>query len=221
LTIVNESGYGGFMRSSHANPVADSPPGGVREARRLETRARLFDAALSEIGSSGLAAADVTAIATAAGVVRGTFYFHFPTKEHVLVELERSEEAKIVAELRDAPAEPGDLVSILLLLVRHVLAAERRLGSVVFRDMLGLHFSSTRPVEDEVAQHPLAEFLCSAITEAQRAGSVPLDADALELGVFFLTGLFALLATGVQDSATADAVLSRYVTTIVKGMEKR
>ena len=105
--------------------------------------------------------------------------------------------------------------------MRHVLAAERRLGSVVFRDMLGLHFSSTRPVEDEVAQHPLAEFLCSAITEAQRAGQVPSDADALELGVFFLTGLFALLATGVQDSATADAVLSRYVTTIVKGMETR
>ena len=209
------------MRSPHATPVANKSPGGVREVQRLETRARLFDAALTEIGSSGLAAADVTAIATAAGVVRGTFYFHFPTKEHVLVELERGEEAKIVAELRDAQAEPGDLVSILLLLVRHVLAAERRLGSVVFRDMLGLHFSSTRPVEDEVARHPLAEFLCGAITEAQHVGRVPLDADARELGVFFLTGLFALLATGVQDSATADAVLSRYVTTIVKGMEMR
>jgi AcrR family transcriptional regulator len=209
------------MRLSPAMPAADSSSGGVREVRRLETRARLFDAALTEIGRSSLAAADVTAIATAAGVVRGTFYFHFPTKEHVLVELERSEEAKIVAELRDAQAEPGDLVSVLLLLVRHVLAAERRLGSVVFRDMLGLHFSSTRPVEDVVAQHPLAEFLCGAITDAQHAGRVPLDADALELGVFFLTGLFALLATGVQDSATADAVLSRYVTTIVKGMETR
>src|ERR1700710_284075 len=107
------------MRSPHATAETDST-GGVREVQRLETRARLFDAALTEIGSSGLAAADVTAIATAAGVVRGTFYFHFPTKEHVLVELERGEEAKIVGELRDAQAEPGDLVSILLLLVRHV-----------------------------------------------------------------------------------------------------
>lgn len=209
------------MRSLHATPEAGSSAGGVREARRLETRARLFDAALAEIARSGLAAADVTAIATAVGVVRGTFYFHFPTKEHVLVELERNEEAEIVAELRDALVDDGDLVSVLLLLVRHVLAAERRLGPVVFRDMLGLHFSSTRPVEDEVAEHPLAEFLFGAIAEAQHAGRVPLDADAGELGVFFLTGLFALLATGVQDSATADAVLSRYVTTIVKGMETR
>ena len=187
----------------------------------METRARLFDAALAEIGRYGLAGADVSAIATAAGVVRGTFYFHFPTKEHVLVELERNEEARIVAELNVAQTETDDLVSVLSLLVRHVVAAERRLGPVAFRDMLGLHFSSTRPVEDELTEHPLAEFVIAAITDAQDAGRVPLEADASELGVFFLTGLFALLATGAQDSPTADALMGRYVMTIVKGMESR
>ena len=193
----------------------------VREVRRLETRARLFDAAVAEIDRSGLAGADVSAIATAAGVVRGTFYFHFPTKEHVLVELERNEEARIVAELDGAQRETDDLTSVLSLLVRHVAAAERRLGPVVFRDMLGLHFSSTRPVEDELTEHPLAEFVIAAITDAQDAGRVPSEADASELAVFFMTGLFALLATGAQDSASADALLSRYVTTIVKGVESR
>ena len=187
----------------------------------METRARLFDAAVAEIGRSGLAGADVSAIATAAGVVRGTFYFHFPTKEHVLVELERNEEARIVAELDVAKTESDDLVSVLSLLVRHVAAAERRLGPVVFRDMLGLHFSSTRPVEDEVTEHPLAEFVTAAISEAQEEGRVPPGAIAGELAVFFMTGLFALLSTGAQDSATADALLSRYVMTIVKGMEIR
>ena len=85
-------------------------PTSTREARRLETRARLFDAALAEISSRGLAAADVSAIAAAAGVVRGTFYFHFPSKEHVLVELERNEEIRMVAELGTAG---GDLVTVL------------------------------------------------------------------------------------------------------------
>lgn len=187
-----------------------------------ETRARLFDAALAEIGRSGLAGADVTAIASAAGVVRGTFYFHFPTKEHVLVELELNEEAKIVAELDAAQTDTtDDLVSVLSLLVRHVAAAERRLGPVVFREMLGLHFSANRPVEDQVSVHPLAEFVIAVITAAQESGRVPPQADAAELGVFFLTGLFALLATGAHASATADAVVGRYVTTIVKGMETR
>src|SRR5271163_1241462 len=141
----------------------DSPGVGVRQAQRLATRARVFDAALTEIGRSGLAGADVAAIASAAGVVRGTFYFHFPTKEHVLVELERTEEAKIVAKLDNATSQPGDLIAMLRLLVRQVLAAEKRLGPVVFRDMLGLHFSATRPVEDELAEHPLAEFVVAAI----------------------------------------------------------
>jgi AcrR family transcriptional regulator len=209
------------MRPPTATTAARSSTGGVREVRRLETRARLFDAAVAEIGRSGLAGADVSAIATAAGVVRGTFYFHFPTKEHVLVELERTEEARIVAELDGAQRETDDLASVLSLLVRHVAAAERRLGPVVFRDMLGLHFSSTRPVEDELTEHPLAEFVIAAITNAQDAGRVPSESDASELAVFFMMGLFALLATGAQDSATADALLSRYVTTIVKGVESR
>ncbi|BBY20698.1 TetR family transcriptional regulator [Mycobacterium stomatepiae] len=194
-----------------------SPVVNAREAQRLHTRARLFDAAVAEIGRSGLAGADVAAIASATGVARGTFSFHFPTKEHILVELERAEEAKIVAKL--ATKATGDLPSLLRLLVRQVLAAEDRLGPVVFRDMLGLHFSATRPIEDETAEHPLAEFLIATIGEAQTMGQVSPDADAGELGVIFLTGLFALLVTG-PASKTRAALLDRYVKTIVGGMEK-
>lgn len=196
------------------------PPGlGVREAQRLATRARVFDAAVAEIGRSGLAGADVAAIATAAGVVRGTFYFHFPSKEHVLAELERAEEAKIMAKLDTTATEPGDLIAMLSLLIQQVLAAERRLGPVIFRDMLGLHFSATRPVEDELTEHPLAQYLVDVFASARTAGQLRHDADPAELGVIFLTGLFALLATGLGPSRARVALLDRYVTTIVEGME--
>jgi AcrR family transcriptional regulator len=181
----------------------------------------VFDAAVAEIDRSGLAGADVAAIAAGAAVSRGTFYFHFPTKEHVLVELERAEEVKIVAKLATRTSQPGDLMSMLTLLAHEVLAAEKRLGPVVFRDMLGLHFSATRPVEDEVGEHPLASFVIAAIAEAQAAGQVSADADAGELGMFFLTGLFALLAIGATASGARSALLDRYVMTIVEGMEKR
>lgn len=202
------------MRSPDDLSVAESTHGGVREARRRETRARLFDAALAEIALRGLAAADVTAIAAAAGVVRGTFYFHFPTKEHVLVEAELAEETRIVGEL----GEPrGDLTSVLTDVVHQVLRAEHRLGSVIFRDMLGLHFSSARPVEEGLAQHPLGEYVVDVISRAQDAGQVSRDCDAAELATFFLTGMFALLATGAHDGD----LLGRYVMTTVKGMEIR
>jgi AcrR family transcriptional regulator len=216
LTGANEIDYRGRMPST---TYTDSPSAGAREAQRLATRARVFDAALTEIGRSGLAGADVAAIAAAAGVVRGTFYFHFPTKEHVLVELERAEESKIVARLDTKATKPGELIAMLRLLVREVLAAERRLGPVVFRDMLGLHFSATRPVEDELTEHPVAQYLIIVFASAQAAGQVRRDADPSELGVIFLTGLFALLATGLGPSRARAALLDRYVTTIVQGME--
>ena len=209
------------MSLTTSSSAAGSPVVSAREAQRLQTRARLFDAAVAEIGRSGLAGTDVAAIAAAVGVARGTFYFHFPTKEHVLAELERAEEVRVVAKLATKKNGPGDLLSMLKLLVREVLDAEQRLGPVVFRDMLGLHFSATRPVEDELGEHPLASFVIAAITEAQAARRVPRDADAGELGVIFLTGLFALLATGTTASRARAALLDRYVKTVVQGMEAR
>ena len=193
----------------------------TRESQRLETRARLFGAAVTEISRSGLAGADVSTIVAAAGVARGTFYFHFPTKEHVVVEAERAEEFKIVARLGTQPPDLNDLPSMLSLLVREVLAAERRLGPVFFRDMLGLHFSSARPMEDELSEHPLAEFLIATIARAQDAGRIAREADAVELGVFFLTGLFALLATDTSAPRARAALMDRYVKTIIQGMETR
>ena len=194
---------------------------GLREAQRLKTRARLFDAAVAEIGRSGLADADISSIVRAAGVARGTFYFHFPTKEHVLVDLERAEEAKIVAKLNTATVPRDDMASVLTLVVRQILAAERRLGPVLFRDMLGLHFSSTRPVGAQLGEHPLAGFVIAVIAEAQDSGRVPPDADPGQLGVIFMTGLFALLATSGPASRARTALLERYVVTIVDGMETR
>jgi AcrR family transcriptional regulator len=197
-----------------------APVVSAREAQRLETRTRLFDAAVAEIGESGLAGADVTTIASKVGVARGTFYFHFPTKEHVVVEAERAEEVKIVDRLAARPKRT-DLFSVLSLLVREVLAAERRMGPVFFRDMLGLHFSSTRPVEDQLSEHPLAQFVIGAIADGQAAGRVEKNADPGELGVFFLTGLFALLATDTSAPKARAALIDRYVNTIISGMESR
>jgi AcrR family transcriptional regulator len=221
LTSASEIPYGRGVSSPRSTAEPATPTLSAREAQRLETRARVFDAAVTEIGRSGLAGADVSTIAAAAGVARGTFYFHFPTKEHVVVEVERAEEAKIVDRLGTRQSEPTDLLSMLSLLVREVLAAERRLGPVFFRDMLGLHFASTRPVEDELSEHPLAECVVAAIAQAQAAGRVTPDADAGELGVFFLTGLFALLATNASAPKARAALMDRYAETIVQGMEKR
>src|SRR5688572_23590718 len=112
--------------------VVDKPS--AREAKRLQTRERLMGAAIAEFKRSGIADADVGAIVTAAGVAHGTFFFHFPTKQHVLLELERREEERIAKQLIRYAEAKRDVESILKEAVRLVLGLERRLGAVLFKD---------------------------------------------------------------------------------------
>src|SRR3984885_7871777 len=172
LTPVSDMTYEG----STMPPVEDKLNGRAavkgRDAQRQQTRQKVYAAALAEFKRTGMAAADVGDIAAAAGVARGTFYFHFPTKENVLAELERHEEARLVAQLSkflielevrcgpaagqppagntatdpaDRPSGQGFLPAALSEVVRLLTAMERRVGKTLFREMLRLHFSSRRP----------------------------------------------------------------------------
>src|ERR1700735_5847172 len=105
LTLVSDRTYEG----STMPPVEDKLNGRAavkgRDAQRRQTRQKVYAAALAEFKRTGMAGADVGDIAAAAGVARGTFYFHFPTKEHVLAEFERHEEARLVAQLSKSLAQ--------------------------------------------------------------------------------------------------------------------
>ena len=187
--------------------VAERPS--AREAKRLQTRERLMGAAIAEFKRSGMAAADVSAIVAAAGVAHGTFFFHFPTKEHVLLELEHREEERIAKELGRFVTSQRDLSSTLKEAARLVMGLERRLGAVLFKDFLALHFSQTRPV-DESKEHPVIVQVAQQIEDAQDGGQVDPDVNPMNSAVFFLLGLYALLTT-THDWPAQDAMLEDYV----------
>ncbi|MCV7283501.1 TetR family transcriptional regulator [Mycolicibacterium flavescens] len=195
--------------------VVDKPS--AREAKRLQTRERLMGSAIAEFKRSGMAEADVGAIVAAAGVAHGTFFFHFPTKQHVLIELERREEERIAKQLgRYADAE-RNLSEILQEAVRLVLGLERRLGAVLFKDFLALHFSQTRPA-DESNEHPVIVRVAQEIERAQQAGRVQADVNPTNSAVFFLLGLYALLTT-THEWPTQKSMLDDYVTRTLRGIE--
>jgi AcrR family transcriptional regulator len=197
--------------------VVDKPS--AREAKRLQTRERLMGAAIAEFKRSGMAEADVSAIVTAAGVAHGTFFFHFPTKEHVLLELEHREEERIAKQLSRYVDSKRNLASTLSEAVRLVMGLERRLGAVLFKDFLALHFSQTRPV-DESKEHPVIVLVAQEIESAQSRGQVDADVNPMNSAVFFLLGLYALLTT-THDWPAQDVMLEDYVTRTVRGIEPR
>jgi len=197
--------------------VVDKPS--ARETKRLQTRERLMGAAIAEFKRSGITAADVGAIVGAAGVAHGTFFFHFPTKEHVLLELERREEERIAKQLKRFVNSTGDLESTLKEAVRLVLGLERRLGPTLFKDFLALHFSQTRPV-DESTEHPVIVEVAQEIERAQQRGEVDAEVNPMNSAVFFLLGLYALLTT-THAWPTQSAMLDDYVARTLRGIETR
>jgi len=197
--------------------VVDKPS--AREAKRLQTRERLMGAAIAEFKRSGIAEADVGAIVTAAGVAHGTFFFHFPTKEHVLLELEQREEERIAKQLGRYVDSKRNLSATLSEAVRLVVGLERRLGAVLFKDFLALHFSQTRPV-DESKEHPVIVLVAKEIENAQARGQVDPDVKPMNSAVFFLLGLYALLTT-THDWPAQNVMLEDYVTRTLRSIEAR
>jgi AcrR family transcriptional regulator len=192
----------------------------ARENKRLRTRERLMGAAVAEFKRSGLAEADVGAIVAAAGVAHGTFFFHFPTKEHVLLELERREEDRIAKQMDRFLTTRPDLPAVLNEAVRLVVGLERRLGDALFKDFLALHFSQTRPPTENEKDHPLIVAVAQEIERGRRRGNIDADVKPVNSAVFFLLGLYALLTT-MTEWPTRSEILDDYVTRTLRSMETR
>lgn len=200
----------------HNERVRDGSPG--REAQRRRTHARVLDAAIVEFQRTGSSSADINAIVEAAGVSRSTFYFHFPTKEHVLLELIRRDEAQLAAELSRFLDSPHDLPAVFEETVTRVLALERQWGTRLFLDVIGLYFSPTRPQEEHWEQHPTFVLLAAEIERARHRGELYDDVDCYDGAAFFLIGVYALLTSNREAGPERDLVLRKFIRSTVRSL---
>jgi TetR/AcrR family transcriptional repressor of uid operon len=192
----------------------------ARDVRRRQTRERVLAAAITEFKRSGMAGADVNAIVAAAGVAHGTFFFHFPSKEHVLLVLESQEEARVAAQFAQFLDNTPELVAALLEVVRLVAGIEQRLGPLLFKELLALHFSPTRPSKDEWTDHPVIVLLVEEIERARGDGMVHPEVDGFYSATFFLLGIYGVLTT-TDNAEKRDIMLTKLVATALRGLEFR
>ena len=91
------------------------PPMSTRQLQAQRTRRKLYECALDVFRREGVATCRIDDIAKMAGVSRGTFYFHFPTKEHVLLERMRETEEVICDAIEELPHDaPTDRILAML-----------------------------------------------------------------------------------------------------------
>lgn len=186
-----------------------------RTRQRLQTRDRLFGAALAEFHRVGVAPAQIEDIVQAAGVARGTFYLHFPTKDHVLMELLRRRQAVIAQRLRAARAKSAR--GFLRRLVELMIDDAVRQDSALWHDLFAVIARHATEMRSEASA--LVEMLTGFFTAAQRRGEVRRDLTAFDLTAVFLPGIYGLLQMKLDaPRAELRAALYRVVDIFVRGI---
>jgi len=187
----------------------------VRDKQREETRRRIYLAALDIFRRDGVAQCRIEDIATKAEVSRGAFYFHFPTKDDVLVELLRESQAPLIAKLVELPKNASLEVTLDTLsqglakfwendskILPDVASVALKTPSVVndregvqVREVLGKLFvqaAERKQLSDVLPAEVLADFYLSNTLAAMMAWCanpmLPLETVLKGVSTLFLTG---------------------------------
>ncbi len=196
---------------------------GTRARQREETRERIFETALREFREVGLAAARIERIAKKAGVARGTFYFHFPTKDDVMLELARRINARIVRRMaRIATEEPG-LREFLLRLNDVLIDEHARIGEAgLHAELISLYIRRPYDLSDPIHNVPtlndeLGRYLNGIIHRGELKLRLPVD----QLSIVILSSLFGVLARmrhGEEMRTTAISLIELLVLGLEAGV---
>lgn len=101
-----------------------------RDLQRQETFERVYETALAEFRRVGVDAARVSEICRQAAVAKGTFFFHFPTKDHVLLERQRRISAAMAERIERELGDAVDARSFLNRLIDIVLSEHQAIGDL-------------------------------------------------------------------------------------------
>jgi AcrR family transcriptional regulator len=184
------------------------------QQRRLETRERLLGAARASVAEHGIAGLRTEDIVERAGVAKGTFFSHFPDKEHLLAVL-TAERLRSAREHAQSAVENVDQVLQSLLPILQEMIAEPAMLTALVR-FGGPSTSGVGLYEELCAQQM---HLQAILTTLQVHGRVRSDVDAALLGegvhAFLFHAAAAALcgAPGTDPHARGRALFIQFVTT--------
>jgi TetR/AcrR family transcriptional repressor of uid operon len=194
---------------------------GSRARQRLDTRERIFEVALGEFRSVGVAAAQVDRIARAAGVARGTFYFHFPTKDDVLLELAARVSARIAQRIHQTLDASRPSLRELLTRVNDAITEEHgRVGETgLLAEMLSLHVRRPHDLADPTGNVPnLIDELARQLAAAEARGELVSRLPVEQLAFVFATSLFGIFAR-TPGGEVLRSTCEAWVDLVVRGLE--
>jgi AcrR family transcriptional regulator len=188
-----------------------------RAEKKDATRMRVWGTAMRLFDELGYDETSVEDVVREARVARGTFYVHFPTKDDVLVELIRRNDARICAGMRAAArGRRGRSLRAVLRATtdgfaaawRHRRALLPHAGAVAMRRIAGVaHERDAQPLRIELVGH-----VAAAVERGELRASLPPQM----LADVFLLDVFAALMAWARTGAPAltivmDGVIDLYL----------
>jgi AcrR family transcriptional regulator len=146
-----------------------------RFEQRKQTRAKLIDAALKLFSTSGYEHATVDDISREAGYSKGAYYFHFSTKDDILLELLRMWQEDRTRVLAASEGEASTVQDLRNVLTGFFSYEEKRWPATL------LEFWSQALRNDDVSRSMTTAYagwrnqLSEAFAQAAGAGAVSLD----------------------------------------------
>jgi AcrR family transcriptional regulator len=186
-----------------------------RTRHRMQTRDRVFDAAVAEFRRVGVAEAQIEEIVRAAGVARGTFYLHFPTKDHVLMELLRRKQEAVAERLQ--ATKTTSVRPFLRRCVELLVEDAGQEDAALYHEILAV--VARHAPEMRSAVGPLVEAVITFLHGAQERGDVRTDLTPFDLGAVFLPGVYGLLQMRLDEpDDELRRALYRVVDIFVRGV---
>ena len=174
-----------------------APLAAPRDRKGDRTRERIFQAALAEFRERGFDGASIGAIAQRAGTSRASFYFHYPSKEAVLLDLQWRVEIWVVEQTRDRV----ELRDFLTALVDAMCAADTDLAAGgLMRVMLAVYIRHPAGIDLSVQKYPIMTEVVRRFATS-RAGALRAGLDPGQAAELFLSGVFGLVAGTPGDVA--------------------
>jgi AcrR family transcriptional regulator len=199
-----------------------APSRGRRERRTVETRERLFRAALDLFARKGFTETTVEDITEAADVGKGTFFNYFPSKDHILLAFGEMQLARLESAIEEARRTGEPMPQFLRSLGVRMTQEHTRNPSIV-RTLLQAYLSTT-PVR--VAMLDLQKRGHSLHTEivriGQERGEIRKDLPAKEIAHVFRQTVFGtLLIWSLDGDASLQARMESAFNVLWSGLAPR
>jgi AcrR family transcriptional regulator len=193
-----------------------------RQRRSAEIRERLFRAALTLFAEKGFAETTVEDITEAADVGKGTFFNHFPSKDHLLISFSDMQ----LGKLQDAIAaihESKEPMPVFLRKLTVRMTEEPARAPDVVRAILMANLSSSSVRNTMKEKHARAlELMAQLIEVGQERGEFRRDIQAKDLAQVFRQTVFGtLLIWAVYGDSTLPERIEMALSVLLTGLAPR